>query len=108
MFKLNSETGVRDKTTKYTYQDNTTDPYMGYKLAGGSSASGEASYIEKIGEKYYLFLSYGGLTATGGYNMRVFSSSEIKGPYKDVAGNDARYGATNTSTTSNKIGRAHV
>ena len=104
MFKLNSETGLRDKTTKYTYQDNTTDPYMGYKLAGGSSASGEASYIEKIGEKYYLFLSYGGLTATGGYNMRVFSSSDIKGPYKDVAGNDARYGATNTSTTSNKAG----
>ncbi len=104
MFKLNPKTGLRDTATTYTYQDNTTDPYMGHKLAGGSSVSGEASYIEKIDEKYYLFLSYGGLTAKGGYNMRVFSSSAITGPYKDVAGNDARYGANNTTTTSNKAG----
>ena len=79
MFKLDPKTGRRDTATTYTYADNTTDPYMGHKLAGGSSRSGEASYIEKIGEKYYLFLSYGGLTATGGYNMRVFSSDAITG-----------------------------
>lgn len=36
MFKLDSKTGLRDETTTYTYQDNTTDPYMGHKLAGGS------------------------------------------------------------------------
>lgn len=104
MFKLNESTGLRDKNTSYKYKENETDPYMGYKLAGGDGASGEASYIEKIGNKYYLFLSYGGLTATGGYNMRVFSSENINGPYKDVAGNDARKGASNTETTSKNAG----
>lgn len=92
MFKLDPKTGLRDTATKYDYKENETDPYMGHKLAGGASKSGEASYIEKIGDKYYLFLSYGGLTAKGGYNMRVFSSDAITGPYKDVAGNDARNG----------------
>ena len=92
MFKLDEATGLRDKTISYKYTDNQSDPYMGYKLAGGNGVSGEASYIERIGDKYYLFLSYGGLTATGGYNMRVFSSDDIAGPYKDVAGNDARDG----------------
>lgn len=90
MFKLDEATGLRDKTISYKYTDNESDSYMGYKLAGGNGVSGEASYIERIGDKYYLFLSYGGLTATGGYNMRVFSSDDIAGPYKDVAGNDAR------------------
>lgn len=104
MFKLDEATGLRDKTISYKYTDNKSDPYMGYKLAGGNGVSGEASYIEKIGDKYYLFLSYGGLTATGGYNMRVFSSENINGPYKDVAGNDARKGAFDTETTSKNAG----
>lgn len=103
MFKLDPKTGLRDAATKYDYKENETDPYMGHKLAGGVSRSGEASYIEKIGDKYYLFLSYGGLTAKGGYNMRVFSSDKITGPYKDVAGNDARYG-TETSVINKKAG----
>lgn len=104
MFKLDEATGLRDKTISYKYTDNQSDPYMGYKLAGGNGVSGEASYIERIGDKYYLFLSYGGLTATGGYNMRVFSSDDIAGPYKDVAGNDARKGASKTETTSKDAG----
>ena len=103
IFKLDPKTGLRDTATKYDYKENETDPYMGYKLAGGVSRSGEASYIEKIGDKYYLFLSYGGLTAKGGYNMRVFSSDAITGPYKDVAGNDARYG-TETSVINKNAG----
>lgn len=103
IFKFDPKTGLRDTATKYDYKENETDPYMGYKLAGGVSRSGEASYIEKIGDKYYLFLSYGGLTAKGGYNMRVFSSDAIKGPYKDVAGNDARYG-TETSVINKNAG----
>lgn len=106
MFKLDPKTGRRDTATTYTYADNTTDPYMGHKLAGGSSRSGEASYIEKIGEKYYLFLSYGGLTATGGYNMRVFSSDAITGPYKDVSGKDARYSSSNTGVGGTSYGNS--
>ena len=96
MFKLDAKTGLRDTKTTYEYKENETDPYMGHKLAGSYQKSGEASYIEKIGEKYYLFISYGGLFAKGGYNMRVFSSANITGPYKDVVGNDARFSTNET------------
>lgn len=105
MLKMNPKTGLRDKATTYTYQKNASDPYMGYMLAGGNFASGEASYIEKIGNKYYLFLSYGGLTAFGGYNMRVFTSNAIKGPYKDLQGNDARTGySAGAGATNGTVG----
>ena len=92
MLKIDPKTGLRDTSTTYSYQKNVSDPYMGYMLAGGNFASGEASYIEKIGDKYYMFISYGGLTASGGYNMRIFMADSIKGPYKDLQGNDARKG----------------
>ena len=96
MIKLDKETGLRDYNTKYTDTNNQVkdgfiqDPYTGYKIAGGNTASGEGSYIQKIGDYYYLFLSYGFYSPTGGYNMRIFRSKDIKGPYTDVAGNDAR------------------
>ena len=35
IFKLDPKTGLRDTATKYDYKENETDPYMGYKLAGG-------------------------------------------------------------------------
>ncbi len=97
MIKLDKKTGLRDYNTTYDDTNNTvgpagliTDPYMGYKIAGGNAVSGEGSYIEKIGDYYFLFLSYGGYAPDGGYNMRVFRSKDIKGPYKDVADKDAR------------------
>ena len=67
---------------------NESDPYMGIKIAGGGFAycGGEASYIKKIGSKYYLFISYEGLEAAKGYNMRVWSSDSLAGPYKDISG----------------------
>jgi arabinan endo-1,5-alpha-L-arabinosidase len=37
---------------------------------------------------YYLFTSFGGLDATGGYNMRVARSLNPDGPYLDAQGND--------------------
>lgn len=37
---------------------------------------------------YYLFLSWGGLGAGDGYNMRVFRSSAPTGPYLDPKGNN--------------------
>ncbi len=102
MIKLDKKTGLRDYNTKYADTNNApgsdgliTDPYMGYKIAGGNAVSGEGSYIEKIGDYYFLFLSYGGYAPDGGYNMRVFRSKDIKGPYEDVADKDARY-ALNT------------
>ena len=45
---------------------------------------GRGSYIEHIGNHYYLFMSYGGLEPNGGYEMRVFRSSRPDGPYKDM------------------------
>ena len=67
----------------------TSDPYFGKKIAGGRYVSGEGSYIEQIGDHYYLFMSYGGLEPNGGYEMRVFRTSRPDGPYKDMNGTDA-------------------
>ena len=102
MLKLDPTTGLRDKTYTYETTDGTaigatSDAYQGLKLAGGNHMSGEAPYIEYFNGKYYLFVTYGGLTANGGYNMRVFTSEKVTGPYKDISGNDARYSSSNTS-----------
>lgn len=93
MLKLDGKTGLRDYTYTYATIDNESDIYQGLKIAGGQHCSGEASYIQKVGDYYYLFMSYGGLAANGGYNMRVFRSDKITGPYKDYSGDDARYAA---------------
>lgn len=108
MIKLDKENGLRDYTYTYPYQvkgvtttaeaadaNATSDPYFGKKIAGGWGVSGEASYIQKVGKYYYLFMSYGGLTAAGGYQIRVFRSEKPDGPYKDCLtskGIDAMYG----------------
>lgn len=104
MLKLNPENGLRDYTYKYPYEVNnasatpgspdracTSDPYFGKKIAGGYYVSGEASYIQKIGNYYFLFMSYGELQANGGYQMRVFRSDNPTGPYTDPYGTSAIY-----------------
>jgi arabinan endo-1,5-alpha-L-arabinosidase len=103
MLELDEETGLRDYDVEYelTGKGNgiTVDPYFGKKIAGGYYVSGEASYIEHIGDYYFLFMSYGGLAAggkandynNGGYQMRVFRSENPDGPYKDMNGTDAVY-----------------
>lgn len=96
MLKLDEKTGLRDYEHKYATVANESDEYQGMKLGGGNHVSGEASYIEHIGNYYYLFITNGGLTANGGYNMRVFRSENVTGPYTDPSGNDARYSAGNT------------
>lgn len=108
MIRLDKTNGLRDYTYTFPYQINgvdaipgsynqacTSDPYFGKKIAGGYYVSGEASYIQKVGKFYYLFMSYGGLTAAGGYQIRVFRSEKPDGPYKDCLtskGIDAMYG----------------
>lgn len=104
MLKLDGKTGLRDYTYTYATIDNESDIYQGLKIAGGQHCSGEASYIQKVGDYYYLFMSYGGLAANGGYNMRVFRSDKITGPYKDYSGDDARY----TAGTNNICGTVGV
>ena len=57
MIRLDNKTGLRDYNTTYELDAKTlTDPYTGYKIAGGNQQSGEASYIQKIGDYYYIFL----------------------------------------------------
>ena len=102
LIKLDKTNGLRDYTYTFPYEVNgkavtpgaanantTSDPYFGKKIAGGYYVSGEASYIEKIGSHYFLFMSYGGLESNGGYQMRVFRSDNPQGPYVDCNGTSA-------------------
>ena len=101
MLELDENTGLRDYTVDYPLTGSgdgiTIDPYFGKKVAGGFYVSGEASYIEYIGDYYYLFVTYGGLAAggvptdynNGGYQMRVFRSENPDGPFIDSRNNSA-------------------
>ena len=70
---------------------NFIDRYFGTHLAGGYHQSGEGPYIyyDDESEYYYLYETYGGLTANGGYNMRLFRSQNPTGPYLDAKGQNA-------------------
>ena len=102
MLPLDETTGLRDYTVQYPYQvkgqtvtpgapnaNCDSDPYFGKKIAGGWYDSGEGSYIEHIGDWYYLFMSYGGFAPDGGYEMRLFRSVRPDGPYVDSRGGSA-------------------
>ena len=96
MLQLDETTGLRDYDVVYpsTGGDTdgvTSDPYFGTKIAGGYYVSGEGSYIERIGNYYYLMVSYGGLGPNEGYEMRVFRSERPDGPYVDSRGVSAVY-----------------
>lgn len=86
MLALDEGTGFRDLNVKYEDSIH-SDPYFGKKIAGGQYVSGEASYIQKIGDYYWLFMSYGALEAKGGYNIRVYRSKTPDGDYVDELGN---------------------
>lgn len=86
MLELDEETGLRDYSVSYD-TDVHSDAYFGKKIAGGAYVSGEASYIQKIGDYYFLFISYGNLEAKGGYNVRIFRSETPDGGYVDALGN---------------------
>lgn len=69
-------------------EENGVDPYYGKKLLGGGHISIEAPYIlyDETSGYYYLFVSYGTLTRTGGYQIRVFRSETVDGEYVDMNG----------------------
>ncbi|OKP91904.1 endo-alpha-(1-_5)-L-arabinanase [Paenibacillus helianthi] len=64
------------------------DQGYGKKLLGGNHARIEGPYMLYSPETdyYYLFLSYGGLDAKGGYNIRVARSKNPDGPFEDSEG----------------------
>lgn len=79
ILEMDSETGFPVKGQGY-----------GQKLLGDYHARIEGPYIlySPDTEYYYLFLSYGGLDANGGYNIRVARSKTPDGPYLDSQGQD--------------------
>lgn len=95
--QLDESTGLRDYTVNYEsdydskVKSVTSDPYFGKKIAGGYYNSGEGPYIEKIGNYYYLFMSYGFYAPNGGYSMRIFRSSDPDGPFVDTNNISAIY-----------------
>lgn len=94
LIKLDKTTGLRDYTRKYGESDLTNageDPYMGKKISGATGATGEASYIvyDSTTDYYYLYVTYGGLVADGGYHIRLFRSKTIDGTYTDYDGTRA-------------------
>ena len=90
--EIDKRTGqcIHPKTGE-TSDGRMTDSYFGTKLSGGFGKSGEGPFIEYSAETgyYYLWVTYGGLTSTGGYNMRVFRSLSPLGPFTDPAGRQA-------------------
>ncbi len=108
ILKLDNKTGLRDYSYTYPLDTNASDgvasdPYLGRRISGGFGGTGEGPYIvwDKDAGYYYLYLSYCGLNATdsfGGYQMRLFRSKNIDGPYTDAAG---RY-ANRTSGSDNQ------
>lgn len=62
----------------------------GKKLLGANHLRIEAPYIiyNPDTDYYYMFLSFGGLDSTGGYNVRVCRSKTPDGPYEDSMGQD--------------------
>lgn len=68
--------------------ENDVDAYFGKHLLGGGHKSIEGPYIlyDEQSGYYYLFVSYGSLTSNGGYQIRVFRSKTVDGPYEDMKG----------------------
>jgi len=67
-------------------------PGQGYgkKVIGGNHSRIEGAYMmySPDTDYYYMYLSFGGLDATGGYNLRVVRSKTPDGPFYDAAGNE--------------------
>ncbi|MBO5030265.1 MAG: glycoside hydrolase family 43 protein [Lachnospiraceae bacterium] len=91
LLRLDENTGLRDYSTTYETIPNEQDAYYGHKVHGGFGVSGEGPFIIEKDGYYYLFVSYGGLVADGGYQIRIFRSENITGPYVDETGNSAVY-----------------
>lgn len=66
---------------------NNVDPYFGKRLLGGGHKSIEGPYIlyDEESDYYYLYLSYGALQRSGGYQIRVFRSKTVDGEYMDMS-----------------------
>lgn len=80
MFKLDPTTGLRDYTATYETVENQSDAYYGIKVAGGFGNSGEGAYLAHANGHWYLFLSYGHLQQTGGYQSASSAPTQSPAP----------------------------
>lgn len=97
LLELDPATGQAIHPTASAKDGNViTDIYFGKKIAGGYGQSGESPYViyDKDTGYYYLYMSYGYLTANQGYNIRMFRSENPDGPYVDAAGKEATWGSS--------------
>ncbi len=108
VLELDTATGA----AKYPGEDGTesvsgnfVDRYFGTHIAGGNHQSGEGAYIlyDSESDYYYLYETYGELGDYGGYNMRLFRSENVYGPYVDAAGNNAKDSKSNNERYGIKL-----
>lgn len=64
------------------------DQGYGKHLWGGNHSRIEGPAVHYRDGYYYLFVTYGGLDASGGYNIRVARSTSPDGPFLDADGRD--------------------
>lgn len=86
--ELDTSTGMPKNTSGTSMSDNGYG--FGTKLLGQLHARIEAPYIiyNSSTGYYYLFLSFGGLSYDGNYNVRVARATNPAGPYYDAEGNN--------------------
>ena len=87
---LVEKTGMPDY--EYMRSADDYDIYFGKQLTktnGETNGTGEGPYIvyDSKSGYYYLYLTYGGLDALDGYNIREYRSEKPDGPYYDAQGN---------------------
>ena len=84
---------------------NFVDRYFGTHIAGGNRQSGEGPYIiyDEETDYYYMYETIGSLLASGGYNMRLFRSKNVYGPYLDAAGKNSADSNASTSDFGIKL-----
>lgn len=108
LLELDKETGrpIYPGKDGTTHDGRMIDRYFGTKIAGGYYQSGEGPYVvyDKNTGYYYLYVTYGWLGQTGGYNMRLFRSTSPEGPYLDASGQSAVLpGRVDNSPYGNKV-----
>ncbi len=97
--KLDNNTGLIDytyiqKKIRNNQSSGNDDIYYGTQISKTNAATegtGEGPFIvyDKVSGYYYFYLTYGGLSGDGGYNIREYRSKNPEGPYLDKAGNNA-------------------
>lgn len=93
LLELDKATGqaIYPGEDRKTEDGRLVDRYFGTKISGGYGRSGEGPYVvyDEAAGYYYLYVTYGWLGADGGYNMRLFRSTDPEGPYLDAKGKNA-------------------